>query len=112
MMCAERGQSTNDLLKRGTDQMTTTNHQHGANLARIIGGGQRFISATVITGSSMSEGEETMIAVYPEEFHGMGGGMMMASMQGAPVYEFAEGSEDQAKEMVEALNYFAKQGQH
>ena len=81
--------------------------KHGAVLAEMFGWGDRYVSTTVLMGSSETDKEESSVAVYPKSYVGMGGGMMRAEMEGAPVFHFPAEDEDEAKRLVAALNYFA-----
>ena len=83
---------------------------NGKTLALTFGLGIRFVSMQVEMGSSEDDETQSMTVVYPERYAGMGGGMMAASMEEAPVFEFEEGGEDQAEELAAAFNYFAMEG--
>lgn len=81
---------------------------HGRVLADLFGCSMQFVKTTVMTGSSETDVEETSIAVYPKKYVGMGGGMMKAAMDGAPVFDFTESEAAEADCLVEALNHFAE----
>lgn len=84
--------------------------KHGATLAMTFGCGLNFTSAEVTTGSSFSDEEYSYIAVYPTRYHGMGGGMVRATMDEMPVFEFDLEDAEQAEDLVAALNHFSLEG--
>lgn len=84
--------------------------KHGATLASAFGCLLQFTTATVKTGSSFDDEEHTVIAVYPKRYEGMGGGMLKAAMDQAPVFEFELSDEEQANDIAAAFNFFAAEG--
>lgn len=89
---------------------TTDSEMHGKTLALTFGMGLRFVVTEVEMGSSEPGGAWRGVAVYPQKYQGMGGGMMMASLEHAPVFEFEMEDEAQANDLAAAFNYFAAEG--
>lgn len=83
--------------------------KHATVLANYLTGGNLCKFGVHIILAS-SETIETFIAVYPVEFDGMGGGMIAAALDEAPIYEFESDDADFAEAFCAALNFFANEG--